>query len=135
MNNNQKTGTSTGQILALFDNLQSYNDDGIDELTNYSYTEFIDPEEIELIDNAIVLIPEASFHVVDEETTYTKELETNKKSKKLEASTPITCKHNVSPHSQEHCLPEGGVSYQFDINKAISIRDKKRGTFSLMLRK
>ena len=47
--------------------------------------------------------------VVDEGTTRTKELLANKKGNKLKENTPITWKCNVSPHSRENCLLEGGV--------------------------
>ena len=53
--------------------------------------EFIVPEEIGLTDNAgngNVLTPEANVHVVDEVTTHTKELETNKNRKNPEENNP-----------------------------------------------
>ena len=98
MNKNQKrnlhcdSGTSTGQIFALLDTVQSDKENEIHKLMNDSDTEFIAPEEIELTGNpknASVLAPEANVHVVDKGTTHTKELETNK-TKKTEENTPLT---------------------------------------------
>ena len=60
------------------------------------------------------MTPEANAYSVDEGTTYTKELETNKKRKMPDQNTPITWKRNVSPHSQKNYLREGGVYYKFD---------------------
>ena len=79
---------------------------------NDSDTEFIALEEIELTKNpgnTNVLTPEANIHVADEGITHTKELETNKKRWNPEENTPISWKCNVSPHSRENCLLEGGV--------------------------
>ena len=90
MNNNQKrcfhidSGNSTDEIFTLLDTVQSDNEDELDELLNDSDTEFIAPEELKLndnLDNATVLTPKANVHVVDQGTTHTKELETNKKRK------------------------------------------------------
>ena len=56
-------------------------------------------------------------NVVEEGTTHTKELETNKKKKSPDENTPITWKHNVPPHSLDtvlNCLFDGEVSFQFD---------------------
>ena len=64
--------------------MQSYNQDETDELMNDVDTELIAPEEIELTDNpdnASALTLEANVHVVDQETTHTKELETKKEKK------------------------------------------------------
>ena len=58
---------------------------------NDLYTEFIAPEEIELTDNpgnVSALTLEADVHVVDQGTTNTKELETNKKRKKSPKKIP-----------------------------------------------
>ena len=66
-------------------------------------TEFIAPEEVELTDNpdnVSALTLEANVHVVDQGTTHTKELETNKKKKKPEENTHITWKRNIPPHSR-----------------------------------
>ena len=63
----------------------------IDGLTNDFDTEFIAPEEIELadnLDNVSALILEANVHVVDQGTTHTKKLETNKKRKKARRKYP-----------------------------------------------
>ena len=82
--------------------MQSDNEDEIDELMNDCDTEFKAPEEVKLTDNpdnASGLTPEANVHVVDEGTSYTKELDTNKNKKKSEENTPIKWKDNVSPHS------------------------------------
>ena len=166
INNNWKiyfhidSGASTDQIFALLDTVQSDNKAEIDELMNDFDTEFIAPEEIGLVDNldnVSVLKPEANVHVVDEGTTHTKELETNKKRKNPQDNIPNTWKRNVSSHFRENCLLEGRVSYQFDksasafnileqiinldilielvVNKAISICNKTGGTFSPMPRK
>ena len=140
--------------------MQSDNKAEIDELMNDFDTEFIAPEEIELIDNldnVSVLKPEANVHVVDEGTTHTKEPEINKKRKNPQDNIPNTWKRNVSSHFRENCLLEGRVYYQFDksasafnileqiinldilielvVNKAISVCNKAGGTFSPMPRK
>ena len=83
------------QTFALLDTVQRDNEDKTGELMNDSDVEFIDPQsiesEIELSDNPEnVLTPEANVHVVDEETTHTKELKANKKRKTPEENTPIT---------------------------------------------
>ena len=64
--------------------MQSDNEDETDGLMNYFDTKFIAPGKIELTDdpvNTSSLRLEAYVHVVDKETTHTKELETNKKRK------------------------------------------------------
>ena len=63
----------------------------IDGLTNDFDTEFIAPEEIKLadsLDNVSALILEANVHVVDQGTTHTKKLETNKNRKKARRKYP-----------------------------------------------
>ena len=81
MNNNQKkhadidSYASTDQIFTSLIDVQSDNEDVIDELMNDFDTEFIAPEEIKLIDNqgnVSALILEANVHVVDQENTHTK---------------------------------------------------------------
>ena len=124
MNYNQKRHfhigieASTAQVCTLLDAVQSDNKDEIDELMNDFDTEFIAPEEIKLTGNPSnggSLRLQANANVVDQGTTHTKELETDKKRKKTQKnSTPITCKCNVSPHSREYCLLEGRVANQFD---------------------
>ena len=108
MSNNQKRyfhidrGTSTDQILTLLDTVSCDNKDEIDKFISDSYTEFKAPEEMELtgnLDNARVLTPEANVHVADEGTTYTEELEINKKRKNPGENTLITRKCNVSRRS------------------------------------
>ena len=99
------------------DAVQSDNEDKIDKLMNGFDTEFITPEEIELTDNTgnvNVLTLEATVHAVDQCTTHTEELETNKKRKKTEESTPITWTRNVSSLSRKNCLFEGRAANQFD---------------------
>ena len=69
----------------LLDTVQNDNKDEIDELMNDFDTEFIALEEVELTDNrgkVRALTLEANAHVVDQEDTHTKELETHKKRKK-----------------------------------------------------
>ena len=51
--------------------------------------------------------------------SHTKELETNKNRKKTEEDSPITWKRNVSPHSRENFLLEGGFFYQFDESTSV----------------
>ena len=90
------------QTFGLLNSEQSDNKDATDELMNDSDTGFIAPEEIELTgnpDNASVLTSGANVHVVDERTTRTKELETNKKRKKSGENIAIKWKRNVSPNS------------------------------------
>ena len=74
-------------------------------------TEIMAPEEIKLNGNPSVLTPEANVYGVDKWTRHTKELEKNRNRKISEENTPITCKCNVSPHSQDSCLRECGVYY------------------------
>ena len=60
------------------------NEDETEKLMNDFDTEFIAPEEIELTDNpsnVSALRLEVNIHVVDQRTTHTRELETNKKRK------------------------------------------------------
>ena len=62
-------------------------------------TEFIAPEEVELTDNpdnVSALTLKANVHVVDQGTTRTKELETNKKKKKARRKYPY---HMETQHS------------------------------------
>ena len=81
MNNYQKrhfdidSDASTDQVFTLLDAVQNDNEDEIDQLMNDFDTEFIAPEEIEIIDNpdtVSVLTLEANVHVVDQGTTHTK---------------------------------------------------------------
>ena len=65
--------------------MQSDNEDEIDKLMNGFDKEFKTPEEIKLTDNTgnvNVLTLEATVHAVDQCTTHTEELETNKMRKK-----------------------------------------------------
>ena len=69
-------------------------------------TEFIAPEEIKLTDNpgnVSALTLEANVHLVDQGTTHIKELETNKKRKKMQKKVP-----------RRYSLLEGRVGNQFD---------------------
>ena len=96
--------------------MQGENEDEIDELMNNSDKKFIAPKKIELTDNrgnTNILTPESNVYVIDEGIIHTKELEKNKKRKKPEQNVPIAWKRNVSPHSREISLLEGGVLYQF----------------------
>ena len=64
--------------------MQSDNKNEIKELMNGFDTEFIDTEELKVTDNPdneSVLTPEGNVHVVDEETTHTKELRQIKRGK------------------------------------------------------
>ena len=91
MNNNRKkyvqinNHTSSNQIFALLDNVQSDEEEDIEELTDDSDTEFFaNDEDIENIfpdsDNADILTPEARIHIVKDN-----EIEQGKNSKnKLE---------------------------------------------------
>ena len=128
---------------------------------NDSNTEFIASEEIKIIvnaKNAIILTSEPTVDVIDEGITHNKELQTNKMSKKSEENILITWKRNLSLHSGENCFPEDDriwptnlakvfqllifmnklilmswLNYLF--NKATSIYDKMKGTFSPVPRK
>ena len=77
--------TSSDQIFALLDNVQSDEEEDIEELTDDSDTEFFaNDEDIENIfpdsDNADILTPEARIHIVKDN-----EIEQGKNSKnKLE---------------------------------------------------
>ena len=75
MNNNRKkyvqvnNHASSDQIFALPDNVQSDEEEDVEELMNDSDTEFFaNDEDIENIvsdsDNADILTPEASIHIV-----------------------------------------------------------------------
>ena len=91
MNNNRKkyvqinNHTSSDQIFALLDNVQSDEEEDIEEFMDDSDTEFFaNDEDIENIfpdsDNADILTPEASIHIVKDN-----EIEQGKNSKsKLE---------------------------------------------------
>ena len=91
MNNNRKkyvqinNHTSSNQIFALLDNVQSDEEEDIEELMNNSDTEFFTNDEYrENIfpnsNNADILTPEASIHIVKDN-----EIEQGKNSKnKLE---------------------------------------------------
>ena len=91
MNNNRKkyvqinNHTSSNQIFALLDNVQSDEEEDIEELTDDSDTEFFaNDEDIENIfpdsDDADILTPEASIDIVKDN-----EIEQGKNSKnKLE---------------------------------------------------
>ena len=71
--------------------MPSDNEDEIDKLMNNFDAKFIVPEEIELTDNqgnVSTLTLEANFHVLDQETTHTKKLETNKERKKARRKHP-----------------------------------------------
>ena len=91
MNNNPKrhfhidSDASTDQVLKLLDAVLSENEDEINELMNNFDTKFIAPEEIELTDNPenvrLEFDIEANVHVVEKGTTYTRELERNKRKK------------------------------------------------------
>ena len=127
---------------------------------NDSNTEFVASEEIKITVNAksaIILTSEPTVDVIDEGITHNKELQTNKMSKKSEENTLITWKRNLSLHSGENCFSEDRVwptnlakvfqllifmnklilmswlNYLF--NKATSIYDKMKGTFSPVPRK
>ena len=91
MNDNQKryfhidSNASTDQVFMLLDAVQSDNEDETDKLMNDFDTKFIALEMIELTDNPgnmSSLTLEVNVHVVDQGSTHTKELETNKKGKK-----------------------------------------------------
>lgn len=90
MNNNQKkyfhinSSTSTDQIFALLDTVQSDNKNEFDKLMKDSDTDFIAPEKIKLTGNPYnlsVVTPEIIVYVVAERSTHTKEIDTNKKKK------------------------------------------------------
>ena len=127
---------------------------------NDSNTEFIASEEIKITvnaKNAIILTSEPTVDVIDEGITHNKELQKNKMSKKSEENTLITWKRNLSLHSGENCFSEDRVwptnlakvfqllifmnklilmswlNYLF--NKATSIYEKMKGTFSPVPRK
>ena len=74
---------------------------------------------------------EVNIQVVDQGATGTKELETNKKKKNPEESTPITWKSNVSLHSQHYCFLEGRVTNQF--KESISAFNIYKQTINLNL--
>ena len=122
---------------------------------NDSNAEFIASEEIKITvnaKNAIILTSEPTVDVIDEGITHNKELQTNKMSKKSEENSLITWKRNVSLHSGENCFPEDRVWptnlakifqllmfmnklilmswLNYLLNKATSIYDKMKGTFS-----
>ena len=86
MNNNTKkyvqinNPTSSDQIFALLDNVQSDEEEDIQELINDSDTEFFaNDKEIENIvpdsANADILTPEASIHVVKDNEKKRKKFE------------------------------------------------------------
>ena len=97
MNHNQKryfhidSNASADQVFILLDAVQSDNEDETDKLMNDFDTKFIALEKIELTDNPgnmSALKSEGNVHVVDQGSTHTKELETNKKRKKSQKEVP-----------------------------------------------
>ena len=123
MNNNLKrsfhidSNASTDQVFTLLDAMQSDNKDEIEKLVNDFDTECVAPEETELTENPgnmNALKLEVNIYVFDQRRTHTEQLETKLKEKnKPEQSTPITWKHNVSPHYPEYCFLEGSIANQF----------------------
>ena len=100
----------------LLNAVLSGNKDGIDKLINNCDTEIIAPEEIELTDNpgnVTGLTLEANGHVVEQRTTHTKEIETNKKRKKAKKE---CSDHMETQRSRENCLLEGRAANQFEFN-------------------
>ena len=96
-NNNRKrhfhidSDVSTDQLFMILDTVQSDNEDETVKLMNDFDREFIAPEEIELTDNpgnVSALTLELNVYVIDQGTTHTKELETNKKRKKARSKIP-----------------------------------------------
>ena len=107
MNNNSKkyvqinNPTSSDQIFALLDNVQSDEEEDIQELINDSDTEFFaNDKEIENIvpdsANADILTPEASIHVVKDN-----EKKQGKNSKNKLEEVQFQWRRNVAPNIWE----------------------------------
>ena len=118
MNNNRKkyvqvnNHASSDQIFALPDNVQSDEEEDIEELMNDSDTEFFaNDEDIDDIapdsDNADFLTPEASIHIVKDNE---KEQEKNSKSKLEEVQ--FQWRRNIAPNIREECNFVGEVYHQ-----------------------
>ena len=119
MNNNRKkyvrinNHTSRDQIFALLaDNVQSDEEEYIEELMNDSDTEFFaNYEDIDDIaadsDNADFLTPEARIHIVKDNE---KEQEKNSKSKLEEVQ--FQWRRNIAPNIREECNFVGEVYHQ-----------------------
>ena len=119
MNNNRKkyvrinNHTSRDQIFALLaDNVQSDEEEYIEELMNDSDTEFFaNDEDIENIvsdsDNADILTPEASIHIVKDN-----EKEQGKNSKRKLEEVQFQWRRNIAPNIREECNFVGEVYHQ-----------------------
>ena len=108
--------TSSDQIFALLDNVQSDEEEDIEELMNDSDTEFFaNDEDIENIisdsDNADILTPEASIHIVKDN-----EEEQGKNSKSKLEEVQFQWRRNIAPNIREECNLGGEVCHQLKEN-------------------
>ena len=98
-----KNHTSSNQIFALLDNVQSDEEEDIKELMNDSDTEFFRNDE----DIEDILSPEASIHIVKDNE---KEQEKNSESKLEEVQ--FQWKRIIAPNIREECNLVGEVCHQ-----------------------
>ena len=109
MNNNGKkyvqinNHTSSNQIFALLDNVQSDEEEDIKELMNDSDTEFFGNDE----DIEDILSPEASIHIVKDN-----EKEQGKNSKSKLEEVQFQWRRNIAPNIREECNFVGEVYHQ-----------------------
>ena len=109
MNNNRKkyvqikNHTSSNQIFALLDNVQSDEEEDIKELMNDSDTEFFGNDE----DIEDILSPEASIHIVKDN-----EKEQGKNSKRKLEEVQFQWRRNIAPNIREECNFVGEVYHQ-----------------------
>ena len=109
MNNNRKkyvqikNHTSSNQIFALLDKVQSDEEEDIKELMNDSDTEFFGNDE----DIEDILSPEASIHIVKDN-----EKEQGKNSKRKLEEVQFQWRRNIAPNIREECNFVGEVYHQ-----------------------
>ena len=120
--------TSTEEIFALLDNVNSDVEDDIDEVLNDSNTEFYVEEETynssatnstQIEHN--LLIPEANAHVLEntEEKQNTSKNQNNKKKNKANKEV-ISWKSNDRPFRREPCILHPEVKHEFPQNHTLS---------------
>ena len=98
-----KNHTSSNQIFALVDNVQSDEEEDIKELMNDSDTEFFGNDE----DIEDILTPEASIHIVKDN-----EKEQGKNSESKLEEVKFQWKRIIAPNIREECNLVGEVCHQ-----------------------
>ena len=131
-------GTSSDEIFALLDAVNSDEEDNIDELINDSDTEYIADEDLDIdltpekndeASASTLLIPEANVHRISandtdnilmdkadpKEATGNGE-KTSSKADPKQTVTTIKWKKNVKPTPRKDCALEGDILHQFPEN-------------------